>query len=140
MLFSLEILTIIILAILLWQTALTYLVVKVLSGYRKIHKNGKEIDWELLVKKSEKIDNLENCSRKYFQKIGIIRFNPFSETGGDQSFSIALLNNEGSGLVISSLHSRERTRIYAKSIEKGKAIGYDISKEEKEAVAKALVS
>jgi len=71
------------------------------------------------------------------QKIGLVRFNPFSEVGGNQSFSLALLDGEGSGLVISSLHSREVTRVYAKPIKKGKAIGYQLSTEEIQAIKNA---
>lgn len=71
------------------------------------------------------------------KKIGIIRFNPFNNTGGDQSFAIALLNSENSGMIISSLFMREGgTRIYAKPIEKLKST-YQLSKEEEEAISKA---
>jgi len=71
------------------------------------------------------------------QKIGLVRFNPFSETGGNQSFSLALLDGEESGLVITSLHSRETTRIYAKPVKKQKADGYELSVEEKQALKNA---
>ncbi|PJC28376.1 hypothetical protein CO054_00495 [Candidatus Shapirobacteria bacterium CG_4_9_14_0_2_um_filter_39_11] len=70
-------------------------------------------------------------------KIGLVRFNPFPGTGGDQSFCLSILDGEGSGLVISSLHSRETTRIYAKPVKKGKAAGYELSTEEKQAIKNA---
>ena len=69
--------------------------------------------------------------------MGLVRYNPFAETGGDQSFCLSLLDGNNNGLVISSLHSRENTRIYAKPVKKGKAANYDLSTEEKEAVKKA---
>lgn len=72
------------------------------------------------------------------QKVGLVRYNPFAETGGNQSFCLALLDGEDSGLVISSLHSRETTRIYAKPVKKGKSLlGYQLSAEEEEAIKNA---
>ena len=76
-------------------------------------------------------------SKFSIQKTGVVRFNPFSEIGGDQSFSIALLNKNNDGLVITSLYTRERNRVYAKPIIKGKS-QYLLSKEEKEALEKAI--
>lgn len=73
----------------------------------------------------------------YIQKIGFLKFNPFQETGGSQSFSLALLNGEGDGFVLTSLHSRTGTRTYAKLINKGKSTTAELSKEEEEAVALA---
>lgn len=73
------------------------------------------------------------------KKIGIVRFNPFNNTGGDQSFAIALLNSMNSGVLISSLYLREGTRIYAKPIDKLKS-SYPLSKEEEEAIKKATDS
>lgn len=71
------------------------------------------------------------------KKIGIVRFNPFNNTGGDQSFAIALLNSQNSGVLISSLYLREGTRIYAKPIIELKST-YPLSKEEEEAIKKAI--
>lgn len=80
--------------------------------------------------------DLWKIALKSVQKIGVVRFNPFRDTGGDQSFAIALLDNSDSGLVISSLYAREGTRIYSKPIEKGKS-KYQLSDEEKMAIEKA---
>ena len=95
-------------------------------------KQAKEI--EKLVKEAEELrrDNLYTI-----QKVGLVRYNPFVETGGDQSFCLSLLDGNDSGLVISSLHSRDATRIYAKPIKKGEAAGYDLSTEEKQAIKRA---
>ncbi|MGB9680719.1 MAG: DUF4446 family protein, partial [Minisyncoccia bacterium] len=73
------------------------------------------------------------------QKIGLIRFNPFADTGGNQSFALALLNNFNNGVVISSLHGREGTRIYAKPVIAGKS-KYNLSTEEIKAIEKAIKS
>ena len=69
------------------------------------------------------------------QKAGVVRFNPFADTGGNMSFTIALLDGRDNGILISSLHSREGTRIYAKAIENGQ--GHNLTDEEKEAIVKA---
>ena len=63
---------------------------------------------------------LEIEGQRAFQRIGLVRFNPFEDTGGNQSFALALLDAEDDGLVISSLHSRGNTRIYAKAVSAGR--------------------
>jgi len=82
-------------------------------------------------------DNLQKISDISIQKVGVVRFNPFKDTGGDQSFAIALLDKNNNGVVISSLYSREGTRIYTKPIEKGNS-SYHLSEEEKQAIEKAI--
>jgi len=67
----------------------------------------------------------------------MVRFNPFLETGGDQSFAIALLDGNLDGIIITGLHTRETTRLYIKTVEKGKS-RLELSKEEKEALSNAL--
>lgn len=66
---------------------------------------------------NEELTDLALLNRNNIQKIGMVRFNPFDDAGGNISFALALLNNHGDGVVISSLHGREGTRIYSKSIE-----------------------
>jgi hypothetical protein len=63
---------------------------------------------------------LEASGRKAFQRIGLVRFNPFEDTGGNQSFALALLDAEDDGIVLSSLHSRGGTRIYTKAVAGGR--------------------
>jgi hypothetical protein len=87
-----------------------------------------------LLKLSEKIHQVASLG---IQRVGLIRYNPFGDIGGDQSFTIALLDAYNNGAVISSLHSKEGTRIYAKPIEKGES-SYQLSDEEKQAVKKAI--
>ncbi len=82
-------------------------------------------------------ENLQKLADISIQKVGVVRFNPFKDTGGDQSFVIALLDKDNNGLVISSLYGREGTRIYAKPIEKGDS-SYQLSEEEKQAIRKAM--
>lgn len=81
-------------------------------------------------------EQIDNNALSYVQKLGMVRFNPFDDVGGDQSFCIALLDKHDNGLVISSLHSRTGTRIYAKPVKAGKGTKYSLSKEEQEAIDK----
>ena len=83
------------------------------------------------------LETVEKRLKKSVQGIGIIRFNPFEDAGSNQSFSVAFLNEEGDGVVISSLYSREKVSVYAKPIKKGES-EYSLSDEEKEAVKTAL--
>lgn len=76
---------------------------------------------------------LRQAMRRAVQRVGLVRFNPFSDTGGDQSFSIALLDGEGDGLVISSLFSRSETRVFAKPIQGGQS-KYNLTEEEQQAI------
>lgn len=94
---------------------------------------GREIDHLNTDVKAIKID-----TAFHLQKIGFLRYNPFADTGGDQSFCLCLLDKYNNGIVITSLHSREQTRIYAKVVSHGKAAGYEFAKEELEAVALAI--
>jgi hypothetical protein len=80
---------------------------------------------------------LEANGRRAFQKIGLVRFNPFEDTGGNQSFALALLDAAGDGFVVSSLHARTGTRVYAKALTGGRADGA-LSNEEAEALRRAL--
>ena len=80
---------------------------------------------------------LETLSQQSIQKVGVIRFNPFSDTGGDQSFAVALLDAAGNGVVLSSLHGRADTRIFAKSVQAGRS-KHALSDEEQDAIRKAL--
>jgi hypothetical protein len=64
---------------------------------------------------------LEAASRKALSRVGLVRYNPFEETGGNQSFALALLDARGDGLVLSSLHARSGTRVYAKAIAAGRS-------------------
>jgi len=85
-----------------------------------------ESDIEKLFKWNDDLQKIANIS---IQKVGVIRFNPFKDTGGDQSFAIALLDKDNNGLVISSLYSREGTRVYTKPIKDGNS-KYHLSEEE----------
>jgi hypothetical protein len=71
------------------------------------------------------------------QKISIVRFNPFGDTGGDQSFSLAVLDANDSGYVLTSIHGRQGTRVYVKPVDFGKS-KYTLSHEEQQALSQAI--
>lgn len=70
-------------------------------------------------------------------RVGLIRFNPFQEMGGDQSFSLALLDEKNNGVVVTGIHANDGSRTYAKPVEAGVS-SYQLSREEEKAIAKAM--
>lgn len=102
---------------------------ELLSRFKDLEKKLQEL--------SEGLEVLGKKNNSSIQRVGIVRFNSFSGQGGNQSFSIALLDGKNSGLTITSLYGREGNRVFAKSIERGKA-EYTLSDEEKEAIKRAL--
>jgi hypothetical protein len=80
---------------------------------------------------------LEERSRGSLQHIGMVRFNPFEDTGSDQSFAIALLDDRRDGMVLSSLHGRANTRLFAKPVENGES-KHALSTEEAQAIRIAV--
>ena len=80
---------------------------------------------------------IERDLQSAFARVALVRFNPFEETGGNQSFALALLDGRGDGFVVSSLHARAGTRVYAKAISNG-ASEAALSDEEAEALRQAL--
>jgi len=81
--------------------------------------------------------HLEKMTQNSLQKIGVTRFNPFKDTGGDQSFSIACLDAQNNGFTLTSLFTREGTRIYTKPIINSES-KYPLTEEEKQSINKAL--
>jgi hypothetical protein len=79
---------------------------------------------------------LEEKAKQNAGSIGLVRFNAFSDTGGNQSFSTALLNEKGTGILLSGISGRDRMSVYAKPVEQFSST-YDLSPEEKDAIQKA---
>ena len=86
---------------------------------------------------AQEIDSINERLAKALQKIHTVRFNPFRDQGGNQSFATCLMDENGDGVVISSLYSRDKVSVYAKPLVETKS-EYELSEEEKEAIAKAL--
>jgi hypothetical protein len=97
----------------------------------KVHGLGREVE-----RLSARTAVLEAAGPRAFQRVGFVRFNPFEETGGNQSFALALLDAEGNGFVLSSLHARSGTRVYAKAIKGGRSEAA-LSEEETAAIRQA---
>jgi len=110
-------------------------------------KKGKDLE-SLILGQSKEIKGLDNevqelfnisnkihkLSRQSLHKVGVVRFNPFKDVGGNQSFAIALLDGKNSGLVISSLYTRAGARIYAKPISRDNSKKHALTEEEKQAI------
>ncbi len=79
---------------------------------------------------------LERASRTHVQRVGFLRFNPFRDAGGDQSFAVVLADQEGNGVVMSSLHGRDVTRVYGKPLAAWES-AYTLTDEEQQAITKA---
>lgn len=84
----------------------------------------------------QRSDRTEQTVAAHAGNIGVVRFNPFNDTGGDQSFSIAWVDTQSNGVVLSSLHSRAGTRVYAKPIVKGDS-SHNLTEEERKAIQSA---
>lgn len=138
--------------IVFWLVILTYFFYKIRDHYYQLISRTKKrkIDevLDFLIEKDDlfakeidqikkTIDEIINREKFYYQKIGFLRFNPFERVGGEQSFIVALLDKENSGLVLTFLYTREGIRIYAKRVKKGISEEYELSTEEKEAIKKA---
>jgi len=80
---------------------------------------------------------IDQRSRRSLQHIGLVRYNPFEDTGSDQSFALALLDDRRDGVVISSLHGRANTRIFAKPVADGTS-SHNLSDEEAQAIRIAV--
>lgn len=114
-------------------------------------KKGKDLE-DILIILKEDIQKLKEAKevtekelslintklKKSIRGLETIRFNPFPDQGSNQSFAIGMLNEEGDGVVISSLYSRDRMSVFAKPI-KNKKSEYELSVEEKEALEHASV-
>ncbi|KKP63434.1 MAG: hypothetical protein UR60_C0044G0008 [Candidatus Moranbacteria bacterium GW2011_GWF2_34_56] len=105
------------------------------SQYKLILKNEKDIK-ELF----DGYEKIFNIAAKGIQKVGVVRYNPFKDMGGNQSFSIAMLDRDNSGLIISTLATRDGVRVFSKSIINGECNDFPLIEEEKRAIKVAKTS
>ena len=108
------------------ETSLEDAVNTILRGLEELHGMFSSVD--------ARVTTLETKNIKNIQRVGMKRFNPFGDTGGNQSFSMALLDANNDGVVLSSLHGRSGTRIYAKPVKSGKQLEHELSSEEQDVV------
>jgi hypothetical protein len=147
-----DLLPVILVALTLWLLGLSAAYYWIFRHYQRL---GKGVKAGNLIKVLDDIAQTEQTNTKqieklekellrqdkqaeiYVQNIGLVRFNPFDQTGGDHSFSLALLDREKNGFVLTSLHARDRTRVYVKEISSGKC-KLELSKEEEKALSQAI--
>ena|SRR5258708_7428930 len=139
-------------AILIWLVILSVLFVRIFIHYKTLVRGVSGENLERILKKvlesqdltkkemlelGNRIALMQKGELSHIQKLGFVRFNPFDETGGDNSFALALMDAKLNGVVVTGLHTREKTRMYAKSLSEGTS-KYELSKEEKRAIAEAI--
>ena len=128
--------TLLILINFLWTAYLTFLFYrKIISKNSATPQNNSSHDFSEIQKN---LDQLSSQTKNSVSNIGLVRFNPFDDMGGDQSFALALLDQHKSGVIITSLHTRENTRIFAKPVKNGEGQSISLSKDEKLAIVKAI--
>lgn len=135
----------------MWLLAISVFVWRIFALFNKLSRGVEVTDLKQILKDlltqvaenkkwtgklEERIGWLENDGKKHIQKVGLVRFNPFRELGGDHSFSLAVLDKDDSGVIITSLHTRDRTRVYMKEVKNGKSAS-DLSEEERKALSSA---
>lgn len=138
--------------VLVWQGVITFVVYRMIGHYHRLAGDtGKNtlreiLEHILLTQKdcqresrelSKKLGALETDTGFHIQRIGLVRFNPFSDTGGSQSFTLALLDGHTNGIVMTSLFARTGNRWYVKEVRDGKGMGIELSKEEAKAISNA---
>ena len=147
------ILIVLVVALLIWNLGLTFVIWKERSFLRELFPKSSERDirkkFEEILESvggfnqklnglNTKLSELEKDGFGHVQKVRLLRYNPYNDVGGDQSFSVALLDKKGTGVVVTSLHTRSGTRVFAKQVIVGKANKYEFSKEEEQVVKEAL--
>jgi hypothetical protein len=135
----------------IWLIAVSIVLYRIFALFNKLTKGVEVTDLKKVLEKVlaqgiknekdvndliKRVNAQEEDGKLHIQKVGLIRFNPFKELGGDHSFSLAVLDGEDNGVVITSLHTRDRTRVYMKAIKKGKG-DIELSEEERKALVKA---
>lgn len=144
----------IIIVIFLWLGGVTFYLYKTITHYQGLVKGTKSENLTEILDKildnlkdnktstedlRKKAQELANDGTRHVQKVGVLRFNPFADTGGDQSFVLVILDGSNTGIVLTSLHSRGITRWYAKNVKEGEGVDYQLSEEEKKAIKQAVV-
>lgn len=139
----------------LWMSVLSALLIRTISHYNRltkgITKRGLQEILEAVVselgvikRRTSDVERIVQTlvvqGETHYQRIGVIRFNPFADTGGAQSFTIALLDAKNNGIVMTSLYGRSGNRWYVKEVAQGKGKDVEVSREEQAAIEKAKKS
>lgn len=152
MVFNTGFIVFVIVLVLVWLSSISFFLLRMIYHYNTLTKDisvhGLKAILEQILKRQQglvgKTDALEKALNEtrqegiaHIQKIGLVRFNPFSDTGGSQSFTMALLDNTDNGIVMTSLYARTGNRWYVKEIRSGAGLRMELSKEEISAIAQA---
>ena len=140
------------LVILIWLILVTWALARALANYNRLTRGATDrtlseiltnfLEQDKLTKAElervlAEISKLKEQAKNFIQKIGLVRFNPFSDTGGSQSFTLAILDGRDNGLVMTSLYARTGNRWYVKEVRGGHGKGIELSKEEMAAIKRA---
>jgi hypothetical protein len=144
-------LAVVVVLLIVWQGSTNFRLNRVLRQYRQLATGveGQPLD-ELLQKildrgaiESQALAQLESDLTRlghevesHIQNVGLVRYNAFDDTGGDQSYALALLDDHGNGAIVNGLFHRTECRVYVKPVQDWKSI-YSMSDEESEAIRKA---
>ena len=144
-------LTVVVALLVVWQGSTNFRLNRLLRQYRQLATGveGQPLD-ELLQKildrgvvESQTLTRLESDLtqlgeevQSHIQNVGLVRYNAFDDTGGDQSYALALLDDHGNGAIVNGLFHRTECRVYVKPVQDWKSI-YSMSDEESEAIRKA---
>lgn len=115
------------------------------SGSRDIRKKFEEVIKSVegfqgeMAEFNKIAEEIRKEGLQHIQKVELLRFNPYDDTGGDQSFTACFLDSSGNGIVITSLHARSGTRVFGKEVILGKSPKYQLSKEEELAIKQAMI-
>jgi len=136
----------------LWLVLLSAYLMRMIAHYNRmtagVSKSGLRDILEQLVETQEDtkkditavkkvVQQVVTEGKRHIQKVGIVRFNPFHDTGGSQSFTMAMLDGGGNGVVLTSLFARTGHRWYIKEVSSKQGRDIALSKEEEEAIKKA---
>lgn len=147
-----DVISVLVIILGIWITVVTVLFIRMSVHYNTLTKGittktMQEVLTGLIIKQeahTKGIQTLERSLREveadgtlHLQRIGIVRFNPFSDTGGSQSFTIAILDGKDNGIIMTSLYARTGNRWYIKHIKAGHCMDVELSKEEESAIKKA---
>ena len=97
-------------------------------------QNG--VDAAFVKRTEDRLAELERVAGRDVYRLGFVRYNSFADVGSDLSFALAFLNQDGDGVVVTSIYSREETRTFGKSVRRF-VPQHDASKEEHQAIAMA---
>ena len=144
-------LTVVVALLVAWQGSTNFRLNRLLRQYRllatgvegqpldellqKILDRG-VIESQTLTKLESELGQLGREVQTHIQNVGLVRYNAFDDTGGDQSYALALLDDHGNGAIVNGLFHRTECRVYVKPVQDWKSI-YSMSDEESEAIRKA---